>query len=106
MKDLSVSTIVAIYIIAAFSACRSDDDDWKYDPSVPIGELQEEIKDLIRPDYLQAGDRSENVAMLFFANDGSPSSYTLFKLDEGGDYALDEYGSPVADTVRKQFTTK
>ena len=56
--------------------------------------------------YLQAGDRSENVAMLFFANDGSPSSYTLFKLDEGGDYALDEYGSPVADTVRKQFTTK
>lgn len=56
--------------------------------------------------YLQKGDEDKNVAMIFFDDKGIPSSYTLFKLDEDGDYLLDEMGYPIEDTTKKTFVKK
>lgn len=53
---------------------------------------------------LQDGDLAVNVASVMFETDGSPKSYTLFRLDDWGDYLLDEYGIPIEDTeTQKEF---
>ena len=53
---------------------------------------------------LQDGDLAMNVANVIFGADGKPASYTLFRLDDWGDYLLDEYGIPIEDTeTRKEF---
>lgn len=53
---------------------------------------------------LQDGDIGANVANVQFNTDGTPVSYTLFKLDEHGDYILDDYGIPIENfSTRKAF---
>ena len=47
---------------------------------------------------LQDGDLGANVATVQFDAGGPPVSYTLFKLDDDGDYLLDDYGVPIEDT--------
>lgn len=53
---------------------------------------------------LRDGDLAVNVAHVTFGMDGIPKFYTLFRLDDWGDYLLDEYGIPIEDTeTRKEF---
>lgn len=56
--------------------------------------------------YFQPEDYVENVAMIYFDDNGIPSSYTLFKLNKDGDYLLDEMGYPIEDTTKKTFVKK
>ena len=53
---------------------------------------------------LAAGDYGAYIANVYFADNGTPTSYTTFKHDLFGNFILDEYGRPVEDTNKKQFS--
>ena len=53
---------------------------------------------------LESGDFGAYIANVFFADNGTPTSYTTFKHDLFGNYILDEYGRPIEDTTKKKFT--
>lgn len=54
--------------------------------------------------FLQDGDSESNLAMVYCDAKNNLESYTLFMLDENGEYLLDEYGIPMEDTkTRKKF---
>lgn len=53
---------------------------------------------------LESGDFGAYIANVYFADNGTPTSYTTFKHDLFGNYILDEYGRPIEDTTKKNFT--
>ena len=53
---------------------------------------------------LESGDFGAYIANVYFADNGTPTSYTTFKHDLFGNYILDEYGRPIEDTTKKKFT--
>ena len=53
---------------------------------------------------LAAGDYGSYIANVYFADNGNPTSYTTFKHDLFGNFILDEYGRPLEDTAKKQFS--
>ena len=56
--------------------------------------------------YYPNKENFKNIAMVYFDDKGNPVSYSLIKLDENGEYLLDEWGFPIEDTVKKSFIKK
>ena len=61
---------------------------------------------IIKLFYLQPEDNEREVAMLYVGNDGYPTSYSLFKRNEEGEYILDDFGIQVTDSERKKIVNK
>lgn len=56
--------------------------------------------------YLQNGDKTEDLGMIYFDDTGKPSSYSLLKRDKDGEPICDEFGFPLFEETRKRFIYK
>lgn len=56
--------------------------------------------------YLQEGDRSGDLGMMYFDDTGKASSYSLLKRDKDGKLICDEFGFPLFEETRKRFIYK
>lgn len=53
--------------------------------------------------YLQNGDKSQDLGMIYFDDTGKASSYSLLKRDKDGKPICDEFGFPIFEETRKRF---
>lgn len=56
--------------------------------------------------YLQNGDDTEDLGMIYFDDTGKASSYSLLKRDKDGNPICDEFGFPLFEETRKRFIYK
>lgn len=53
--------------------------------------------------YLKDGDDDDDVAMVYFDDSGTPSSYSVFKKDDKGNIITDEFGFPLCEEEKKKL---
>lgn len=53
--------------------------------------------------YLKDGDDDDVVAMVYFDDSGTPSSYSVFKKDDKGNIITDEFGFPLCEEEKKKL---
>lgn len=53
--------------------------------------------------FLQNGDKTEDLGMIYFDDTGKASSYSLLKRDKDGEPICDEFGFPLFEETRKRF---
>lgn len=56
--------------------------------------------------YLQNGDTTVDLGMIYFDDTGKASSYSLLKRDKDGEPICDEFGFPLFEETRKRFIYK
>lgn len=56
--------------------------------------------------YLQNGDTTVDLGMIYFDDTGKASSYSLLKRDKDGKLICDEFGFPLFEETRKRFIYK
>lgn len=56
--------------------------------------------------YLQNGDKTEDLGMIYFDDTGKASSYSLLKRDKDGKLICDEFGFPLFEETKKRFIYK
>ncbi|MCI7798500.1 MAG: hypothetical protein MR555_02175 [Spirochaetia bacterium] len=53
--------------------------------------------------YPKDGDYASDVAMVYFDDSGTPSSYSVFKKDDKGNIITDEFGFPLCEEEKKKL---
>lgn len=53
--------------------------------------------------YPKNGDRYKDVAMVYFNDSGTPSSYSVFKKDDKGNIITDEFGFPLCEEEKNKL---